>query len=80
MVPLLSAFRGQLASEPRDKVYSILGLLQPINEEGSTEVAGQPIHPQEFDPQSLPIDYTAPVEEVYARAVKSVVITTARLE
>jgi hypothetical protein len=79
MPQLLCMFRDQLASDPRDKIYSILGLLKTSDDE-STEAAVRTTRSQEFDRQSLPVDYTAPIEEVYARVVKAMILATGQLD
>lgn len=79
LLRFLCIFRDQSASDPRDKVYSLLGLLQPsINE--STEAEIQTASSLGFHRPTLPIDYTAPIEEVYARTVKAVVLATGLLD
>ncbi len=77
---LLCIYRDQLASDPRDKVYSLLKLLQISDGDGNPEAISANARSKKFDQQSLPVDYTASVEDVYARTVKSVVIATGRLD
>jgi len=45
-----------------------------------TEAAIRTIRSREFDRQSLPVDYTAPIEEVYVRAVKAMILATGQLD
>lgn len=59
------------ASNPRDKVYALLGLVQDGNEEEGDA---------EFILDDLIIDYTASVEQVMASIVRSIVKATSSLE
>ncbi|PMD34620.1 hypothetical protein L207DRAFT_533934 [Hyaloscypha variabilis F] len=66
----LSALRGKSATDPSDKIYATLGLAQ-----GNDQKTHSPL----YDPGYLIVDYNAPVQDVYSSLVKSVVISTKKL-
>ncbi len=73
---LLWTFRDRQASNPRDKIYSLLGLLNW--QQSDTE--GDPSSVASCDRglviEELIIDYEATVEDIYASLVKSVILGT----
>ncbi|KAH8794798.1 heterokaryon incompatibility protein-domain-containing protein [Hyaloscypha finlandica] len=67
----LSGLRDTNATDPRDKVYGALGL---------TESFGQNECPRVYDVDAMIVDYTQPVQDIYASLVKSLVICTKRID
>jgi hypothetical protein len=67
----LSGLRGTNATDPRDKVYGAFGL---------TESFGQNECPRVYDVDTMIVDYTQPVQDIYASLVKSLVICTKRID
>jgi hypothetical protein len=67
----LNANRSTTATDPRDKVYAILGLVNSL-----CEHTGH----LSYDSRKLIIDYKTSVEEVYESVVKTVVLQTGCLE
>jgi len=73
---LLWIFRNRGVTDPRDKIYSLLGVLEETNgSEGCPVPGSQSI----FKLEKLIIDYEAPVEDVYASLVDCVVSSTRSL-
>jgi len=66
----LSLIRAQEATDPRDKIYSALGLLEACQTQGHLEVI-------EFEP--LIIDYEASLQDIYSSVVRSIVLATKSL-
>ena len=58
------------SSDPRDKVYAVLGLLDDSNKEGQVPITRS---------KSLIIDYNATVEDVYSSLVRAIVESSERL-
>jgi hypothetical protein len=68
--PWLSKCRPRHATNPRDKLYGILGLLEDLNERTLTK---------DFVYEELIIDYSADLQDVYSSIVRSIVTATKRL-
>lgn len=82
-VALLWACRDQKATDPRDKIYALLGLFEKSQlPKILAEVDGWEgeNRPPNFDPTMLLIDYHASVEDIYSSAVKAVVSATGCLD
>lgn len=67
----LEATRQTKATDPRDKVYAMLGIVDHVNQ-GSSK--------QAYDRDALIVDYTATVQDVYASLVKATVVATSKLD
>lgn len=67
---LLWTFRDRIASDPRDKIYSLLDFLQMRNS-GDKQISSSNLG---IATEELIIDYQADIEDVYASLVKSVVL------
>lgn len=63
--------RDSLATDPRDKVYGVLGLAEVLKD-GEADKG--------HDPRCLAIDYSFSVEDVYASAVRSIIVATGKLD
>jgi hypothetical protein len=63
--------RSKDAIDPRDKVFSVLGLLEGMNDEPNFGGYGLP---------ALKIDYSDTVMDVFSSVVKAVVLTTGKLD
>jgi hypothetical protein len=82
-VALLWACRDQKATDPRDKIYALLGLFEKSQlPEVLAEVDGWEgdNRPSNFERTILKADYRASVEDVYTSAVKAVVSATGCLD
>lgn len=82
-VALLWACRDQKATDPRDKIYALLGLFEKSQlPEKLAEVDGWEgdNRPPNFDRTMLTADYRASVDDVYTAAVKAVVSATGCLD
>lgn len=66
----LGTIRQTKASDPRDKIYSILGLLEDSSSSG--RLVG-------LDQDALIVDYNTSVQDVYSSLVQSIVLGTRRL-
>lgn len=66
----LSKCRMREATNPRDKLYAIVGLLEDLNERTSSK---------DFAYEELVIDYSANVQDVYSSIVRSMVLATKQL-
>lgn len=73
---MLWIFRDRLATDPRDKIYSLLGLLESVSSTETSTVSGSQ---SLFQREKLIIDYEAPVEDIYASLVDYVVSGTRSL-
>jgi hypothetical protein len=62
----LEIIRHAVATDPRDKIYSVLGLPELFAHSS----------PSDFDPSFLFPDYTASVQDVYSKAAKAIVSKT----
>ncbi|KAH7090442.1 heterokaryon incompatibility protein-domain-containing protein [Paraphoma chrysanthemicola] len=71
---LLWTFRDRLASDPRDKVYSLLGLLRSKLEDDQGRPSSVVACDRGLAFEELIVDYKATVEDVYASVVKSAII------
>jgi hypothetical protein len=76
MTTLLWTFRDRLVTDPRDKIYSLLGIFERDSNFEGTSAGGKSVG---FDRQKLIIDYHMPVEEIYASLVDAVVSNTKSL-
>ncbi|KAH7411434.1 hypothetical protein BKA64DRAFT_639070 [Cadophora sp. MPI-SDFR-AT-0126] len=75
LLHLLFLYRDSVATDPRDKIYGILGLIPNSSKwERAERVAFQG-----YDPSLLIVDYTAAIELVYASVVRSIVKATMSL-
>ncbi|EHK25672.1 uncharacterized protein TRIVIDRAFT_62340 [Trichoderma virens Gv29-8] len=73
---LLWMFRDRLSTDPRDKIYALLGLFQSLEAEvPSSSLAS----PAELDINHVIVDYGAEVENVYASVVRAMVLGTQSL-
>jgi len=70
LLPLVIDLRDKIATDPRDKIYSIIGLAK--------ELYGNQL--RDLDSSVLLVDYTATVENVYSSFVQAVVRATKRLD
>ena len=68
---LLEHCRDSLATDPRDKVYGILGLAEILKDDEAFKG---------HDPRCLAIDYSLSVEDVFASTVQSIVVATGKLD
>ncbi|KAH7075690.1 heterokaryon incompatibility protein-domain-containing protein [Paraphoma chrysanthemicola] len=73
---LLWTFRDRLASDPRDKVYSLLGLVRSKLDEDQGRPSSVVACDRGLAFEELVVDYEATIEDVYASVVKSVIIGT----
>jgi hypothetical protein len=67
----LTRIRARQATNPLDKIYSVLGLVQDLQGNGDSEDATL---------DALIMDYRAPVEDVYSSLVRAVVLKTRKLQ
>jgi hypothetical protein len=73
---LLWMFRDRLSTDPRDKIYALLGLFRSLEAEGSSSSLASP---RELDINHLIVDYGVEVEDVYGSFVKATVMGTQSL-
>jgi hypothetical protein len=73
---LLWIFRDRLVSDPRDKIYSLLGLVQLGRADNRVDTSTTASYNRGLASKELLIDYDATVEDVYASAVKAIVLGT----
>lgn len=71
LLPWLIWNRQSMTTDPRDKIYSVLGLALNSKE---------PVADLDFDPDLLVMDYTRSTQDVYASLVRSVVGKTGSLD
>jgi hypothetical protein len=76
---LLWTFRDRCASDPRDKIYSLLGFLQASNTLGVRDLFGSIEAVRLLKVEDILIDYQAPIKYVYAILVRAVVLGTESL-
>lgn len=67
----LEGSRSVAATDPRDKVYSLLGISNEISELNDTRL---------YDPDRLIYDYGSSMEDVHSSAVRAIVSGTRRLD
>jgi hypothetical protein len=67
----LTTLRYANATDPRDKVYAVLGLAESFNQNVNSRI---------YDSDSLIVDYRRPIGEIYASLVRSLVTSTKRLD
>ncbi|KAE9374704.1 HET-domain-containing protein [Stipitochalara longipes BDJ] len=67
----LTKLRVAEATDPRDKIYAILGLAESCGRNGGSKT---------YDVDSLIVDYAQPIQDVYSSLVKSLVIATKRVD
>jgi hypothetical protein len=73
---LLWKFRGRLATDPRDMIYSLLGLLDIYFTDAGIR---HPLDARRLKLEKLLVDYDTTVEDVYASLVDAVVSATESL-
>ncbi|KAH7407083.1 hypothetical protein DE146DRAFT_649237 [Phaeosphaeria sp. MPI-PUGE-AT-0046c] len=75
---LLWTFRDRLASNPKDKIYSLLGLLKPGVDDDVVEdhPSSATLCNRGLAVSELIVDYGANVEDIYASLVKAVILGT----
>jgi Heterokaryon incompatibility protein (HET) len=66
----LSTLRHANATDPRDKVYAVLGLAESLSQNKGFRM---------YDVDSLIVDYSKPIQDIYSSLVKSLAISTKRL-
>jgi len=77
LLTLLWLFRDRLSSDPRDKVYALLGLLEFAKAQETTAPGGSR---SGLDLDNIIIDYNAGLEDIYTSLVKAVVLDTGCLD
>lgn len=72
----LWSFRDHDATDPRDKVYSLLGVIEDSNVGFQTEISPSADIGATIDLNKIIVDYRAPVEEVYASLTRAIINAT----
>ncbi|KAL5316373.1 hypothetical protein ACEPPN_015418 [Leptodophora sp. 'Broadleaf-Isolate-01'] len=76
---LLWIFRDRLATNPRDKIYSLMGLIKEASGKRRNGSENYLVHVTGVDLQKLINDYGATVEDIFESLVESVISTTGSL-
>ncbi|PQE10370.1 heterokaryon incompatibility -domain-containing protein [Rutstroemia sp. NJR-2017a WRK4] len=76
---LLWSFRDRKATDPRDKVYALLGMVEALCNGSGADGRDLLQTPSMPEMQQVIFDYRAPVEDVYASVVKMIITTTKSL-
>jgi hypothetical protein len=76
---LLWSFRDRKATDPRDKVYALLGMVEALCNGNGADGRDLLQTPSTPEMQQVIFDYRAPVEVVYASVVRMIITTTKSL-
>ncbi|PQE28157.1 heterokaryon incompatibility protein [Rutstroemia sp. NJR-2017a BBW] len=76
---LLWSFRDRKATDPRDKVYALLGMVEALCNGNGADGRDLLQTPSTPEMQQVIFNYRAPVEDVYASVVKMIITTTKSL-
>jgi hypothetical protein len=79
LTSLLWSFRDCEATDPRDKIYSLLGMIKAFNIESEAISPPSANTAAPLDLNQVIIDYQAPIEEVYASVARAIINCTQSL-
>ena len=79
LTSFLWSFRDCEATDPRDKIYSLLGMVNALNIESEAICPSPANTATPLDLTQIVIDYQAPIEEVYASVAKAIINCTRSL-
>jgi hypothetical protein len=76
---LLWSFRDRQATDPRDKLYSLLGIVEASTIRSTTDHGPSDRTTTTFDLREIIINYRAPLEEVYTSLIKAIITSSQSL-